>query len=59
MDTLEFAFVGKHKVVHVVTNNNKIEISLSNAFVGGIVVGGIRRKNFFGRQIQKVKNWFR
>lgn len=59
-DTLEFTFAGKHKLEHIVTNNNKIKISLTDALIGGeIVVGIIRRRTFVGRQIQKVRNWFR
>lgn len=59
-DILEVSFAGMHKVEHKIKNYDKIEVILKNSFIGGgIIVGGIKRRTFFGRQIQKAKNWFR
>jgi hypothetical protein len=58
-DTLEFAFAGKNKVTEKINKNEFLTIKLNENIV---LIGEIcitKKRTFFGRQIQKVKNWFR
>jgi hypothetical protein len=58
-DTLEFTFVGKNKVTKKINKNEFLIIKLNENIV---LIGEIcitKKRTFFGRQIQKVKNWFR
>ena len=58
-DTLEFTFVGKNKVIKKINKNEFLIIKLNENIV---LIGEIcitKKRTFFGRQIQKVRNWFR
>jgi len=63
-DNLVFNFIGFKTYETIIdfksTTINVIMIEDGNLVSTGIVlIGGIKRKTFFGRQIQKVRNWFR
>ncbi len=58
-DILEVSFAGKEKVEHKITNRENLIILLNTniTLIGEICT--TKKRTFFGRQIQKVKNWFR
>lgn len=63
-DILTFSYLG-FKNIEIIADSNKTIINVKmqedydSVTVGIIVTGGIKRRTFFGRQIQKVRNWFR
>lgn len=63
-ETLIFSFMGMEEELRVVSSSNNINILLkeSETRLGeSFIVGSIahRKRTFFGRTIQNIKNWFR
>jgi len=58
-DILEISFTGYETKSIIVDEKSNYVIKIQEASLEGIMVGGIQRRSFFGRQIQKVRNWFR
>ncbi|MFN7045651.1 MAG: carboxypeptidase-like regulatory domain-containing protein [Flavobacterium sp.] len=64
-EVLIFTYTGKKTIELIVSNKSEYFISMSEEVIllaGEVVyVGlpGIEKRTFFGRQIQKVRNWFR
>ena len=61
---LLISYIGFHNKEIIVDSNTqhvsiKLEENLDLYTTTGIIVGGIQRRSFFGRQIQKIRNWFR
>ena len=63
-DILTFSYLG-FKNIEIIADSNKTIINVKmqedyeSVTVGIIVMGDIKKRTFFGRQIQKVRNWFR
>jgi len=63
-DILTFSYLG-FKTIEIIVDSKKTIINVKmqedydSVTVGVIVMGGIKKRTFFGRQIQKVRNWFR
>jgi len=58
-DILEITFTGFEKNSILIGEKNNYTILMREAVLGEIMIGVIERKTFFGRQIQKIRNWFR
>jgi hypothetical protein len=64
-EVLIFTYTGKKTLELIVSNKSEYFISMSEEVIllaGEVVyVGlpGIKKRTFFGRQIQKIRNWFR
>ena len=63
-DILTFCYLG-FKNVEIIADSNKTIINVKmqedyeSVTVGIIIMGAYEKRTFFGRQIQKVRNWFR
>ena len=59
-DILIFHFIGSKPQEILISNKNQINVTLLPEFLlTGEVVIVEKKKTFFGRQIQKIRNWFR
>lgn len=64
-EVLIFSYTGKKTIELIISNKSEYLISMSDDVIllaGEVIyVGlpGIKKRTFFGRQIQKVRNWFR
>ena len=63
-DILTFSYLGfKNIEINTDSKNTIINVKMQEDYdsvtVGIIVMGDIKKRTFFGRQIQKVRNWFR
>lgn len=58
-DILEITFTGFEKNSILIGEKNNYAILMREVVLDGIVIGVIQRRSFFGRQIQKIRNWFR
>ena len=63
-DILVFSYLGfKNIEIIAETKNTIINVKMQEDYdsvtVGIIVMGDIKKRTFFGRQIQKIRNWFR
>jgi hypothetical protein len=58
-DILEITFTGFEKNSILIGEKNNYAILMREVVLGGIVIGVIQRRSFFGRQIQKIRNLFR
>ena len=63
-DILTFSYLGfKNIEINADSKNTIINVKMQEDYdsvtVGIIVMGDIKKRTFFGRQIQKVRNWFR
>jgi hypothetical protein len=63
-DILTFSYLG-FKNAEIIADSNKTIINVKmqedyeSVTVGIIIMGAYEKRTFFGRQIQKVRNWFR
>ena len=63
-DILTFSYLG-FKNIEIIADSNKTIINVKmqedyeSVTVGIIIMGAYEKRTFFGRQIQKVRNWFR
>ena len=63
-DILTFSYLG-FKNVEIIADSNKTIINVKmqedyeSVTVGIIIMGAYEKRTFFGRQIQKIRNWFR
>ena len=63
-EILTYNYIG-FKTIEIIVDSKKTIINVKmqedydSVTVGVIVMGGIKKRTFFGRQIQKVRNWFR
>ena len=59
-DILIFHYIGSKPQEIIISNKNQINVTLLPEFVlAGEIVIIEKKKTFFGRQIQKIRNWFR
>lgn len=61
-DLLIINYTGKEIIELIITTENSYNIFMTDNLdhvTTGIVAGGLKRQSFFGRQIHKIRNWFR
>ena len=63
-DTLVFGYIGfKNYETIIDSKTTTVNVTMTEdgnlVSTGIVLIGDIKRKTFFGRQIQKVRNWFR
>lgn len=60
-DTLEFTY-SSDRIEHQIIDSKDLNIILNSIIIGGesiVIVGGIKRKTFFGRIFHTIRNLFR
>ena len=59
-DELVFSYAGSIQKI-IINDKNSYNVTMSAVILGELVTMGIyvKKRTFFGRQIQKIRNWFR
>lgn len=58
-DEIVFSYFNKIEKIIISNNNSKYDVILVFEMGQVVVLGNYKKRTFFGRQIQKIRNWFR